>query len=85
MSFALPGGYESVKQFLPRLRYAHLAAHLGSVDTLAGPPRVTSHVENTPEERAKLGIPESLIRYSAGIENVEDLISDLDQALSAIE
>ncbi len=83
LSFSLPGGYESVKTFLPKLKYAHRAAHLGSVDTTAGPPRVTSHVENTPEERKQLGIPEGLIRYSPGIENIEDLIADLDQALGA--
>lgn len=84
LSFSLHGGYESVKQFLPQLRYAHLAAHLGGVETIAGPPKVTSHVENTPEEREALGIPEGLIRYSAGIENVEDLLADLDQALDSI-
>lgn len=81
LSFSLHGGYDAVKEFLPKLKYAHLAAHLGSVDTLAGPPKVTSHVENTPEERKQLGIPEGLIRYSVGIENVEDLIGDLQQAL----
>lgn len=83
LSFSLHGGYDAVKEFLPKLNYAHLAAHLGSVDTLAGPPKVTSHVENTPEERKQLGIPEGLIRYSAGIENVEDLIGDLKQALDS--
>lgn len=85
LAFALHGGYDAVKVALPKLKYAHLAAHLGSVDTLAGPPRVTSHVENTPEEREKLGIPEGLIRYSAGIENPEDLIADLEQALAALD
>lgn len=84
LSFSLHDGYESVKQFLPKLRYAHLAAHLGGVETIAGPAKVTSHVENTPEEREALGIPEGLIRYSAGIENVEDLLDDLDQALDSI-
>ena len=84
LSFSLHGGYDAVKEFLPRLKYVHLAAHLGSVDTLAGPPKVTSHVENTPEERKQLGIPEGLIRYSVGIENVEDLLADLEQALSTL-
>lgn len=84
LSFSLHGGYDAVKEFLPKLNYVHLAAHLGSVDTLAGPPKVTSHVENTPEERKQLGIPEGLIRYSVGIENVEDLLADLDQALSSL-
>ncbi len=84
MSFALKGNYDSVRAFLPRLKLVHLAASLGSVSTLAGPPRTTSHVELTEAQRAQLGIPESLIRYSVGIENVEDLIADLDQALAGI-
>lgn len=81
LSFALHGGFDEVKSFLPRLRYANLAANLGAVETVAGPPATTSHVESTPEERAASGIPEALIRYSVGIEDVEDLIADLRQAL----
>ena len=73
-----------VKKFLPRLKLVHLAASLGSVNTLAGPPRTTSHVELSEEQRRLLGIPESLIRYSVGIENVEDLINDLDNALTSL-
>jgi cystathionine gamma-synthase len=84
MSFSLHGGYEQVSVFLPALQLVHLAASLGSVSTLAGPPRTTSHVELTPEQRAHLGIPEGLIRYSVGIENVEDLLEDLEQALKKI-
>ena len=85
MSFSLQDeSFDAVKKFLPKLRFAHLAASLGAVGTLAGPPKVTSHVETTPEERKELGIPESLVRYSVGIENVEDIIEDLDQALSFI-
>lgn len=84
MSFSLKAGYEAVKQFLPALQFVHLAASLGSVSTLAGPPRTTSHVELTAAQRAQLGIPEGLIRYSVGIENVEDLIGDLTQALARI-
>jgi len=45
---------------------------------------VTSHVELTAAERAKAGIPENLIRYSAGIEDAADLIDDLDRALAAL-
>lgn len=82
LSFSLRGGYESVETLLPRLRFAHMAANLGSVATLAGPPSTTSHVELTVKQRQALGIPESLIRYSVGIENVEDLIADLEQALA---
>ncbi len=81
LSFSLKGGFEAVKEFLPRLRLAHLAANLGAVETLAGPPAATSHVECTARERAALGIPEGLVRYSVGIEDPEDLLADLEQAL----
>ena len=85
LSFDLHGGMDAVNKFLPRLRFAHRAASLGSVGTLVGPPSTTSHVELSLDERARAGIPEGLIRYSVGIENVEDLIADLDDALSGIE
>jgi cystathionine gamma-synthase len=81
MSFFLDGDFETVKAFLPRLKYAHIAANLGPVETVAGPPRTTSHVEVSAEQRAAMGIPESLIRYSVGIEDADDLIADLSQAL----
>ena len=85
LSFELrESSFEAVGRFLPLLRYAHAAANLGAVETIAGPPATTSHVESTAEERAAMGIPESLIRYSVGVEDTEDLIADLNQALSAI-
>ncbi|MEI7990453.1 MAG: cystathionine gamma-synthase family protein [Chloroflexota bacterium] len=74
--------FDAVRRFLPRLKYAHRAANLGAVETIAGPPATTSHVECTPAERSAMGIPESLIRYSVGIEDTEDLISDLEQSLN---
>jgi cystathionine gamma-synthase len=84
LSFELKGGFEAVTRFLPRLRYAYLAANLGQVETIAGPPATTSHVELTAEERAEAGIPEGLIRYSVGIEDVADLKADLRQALDSL-
>lgn len=84
LSFLLKGGFDMVRAFLPRLRYAHLAANLGAVETIAGPPATTSHVESTPAEREAMGIPESLVRYSVGIEDTEDLIADLEQALGGL-
>jgi cystathionine gamma-synthase len=82
LSFAPKGGFDAVRALLPRLQYAHRAANLGAVETVAGPPRTTSHVESTAEERAAMGIPEGLVRYSVGIEDVDDLIADLEQALA---
>jgi cystathionine gamma-synthase len=84
LSFSLKGGFDKVVTVLEAMRLAHKAASLGSVGTLVGPPRTTSHVELSEAERARAGIPESLIRYSAGIENGEDLVADLDQALAKI-
>jgi len=83
LSFMLKqNDFDAVRQFVPRLHYAHAAANLGAVETTIGPPATTSHVECSAEERAEMGIPESLIRYSAGIESPDDLLADLDQALS---
>jgi cystathionine gamma-synthase len=81
LSFMLKSGFEGVKVLLPQLEYAHAAANLGAVETVVGPPATTSHVESSREERAAMGIPESLIRYSVGIEDPQDLISDLHQSL----
>lgn len=81
LSFGVEGGFDTVRDVLPRLRLAHRAANLGAVETIAAPPRTSSHVECTAEQRAALGIPEGLIRYSVGIEDTADLIADLDRAL----
>ena len=84
LSFSVKGGLNSIKTFLPKLKYAHMAANLGCVETVVGPPVTTSHVECTAEERKAAGIPEGLVRYSTGIEDIEDLITDLEQALKVI-
>jgi cystathionine beta-lyase/cystathionine gamma-synthase len=82
LSFMLKeNSFDAVRRFVPRMRFGHADANLGAVETTIGPPVTTSHVECTPEQRAAMGIPEGLIRYSTGIENVEDLQADLAQAL----
>lgn len=82
LSFTITGGETRINKVLDNLRLAKLAANLGAVETIAGIPATTSHVECSIEERKQLGIPEGLIRYSVGIEDPEDLIADLEQALS---
>ena len=79
-SFSLNGEFSNVGKFLSGLNLVHLAASLGSVGSLAGTPKTTSHVETTYEERQALGIPENLIRYSCGIENFDDLRDDFQAA-----
>ena len=85
LSFELKGGLDAVSRVLDRLQYAYLAANLGQVETVAGPPSLTSHVELTAGERAAAGVPEGLVRYSVGIEDLHDLVADLQAALAALE
>ncbi len=85
LSFSVKGGVDTVRDLLPKLQFAHRAANLGAVETTVGPARTTSHVECTPEERAAMGIPEGLIRVSCGIEDIEDIIADFDQAFKHVK
>lgn len=75
----------AVGKVISKMKYAHAAANLGAVETIVGPPATTSHVECSAEERRAMGIPESLIRYSTGIEDIQDLKDDIDRALSALD
>ncbi len=84
LSFDLRGGFDAVRTVLNNLQYAYMAANLGQVETVVGPPATTSHVELTSAERAEAGIPEGLIRYAVGIEDIEDLKEDMAQALAKI-
>ena len=84
LSFSVKGGLDAIKKFLPKLEYAHMAANLGCVETVVGPPVTTSHVECSAEERKAAGILEGLVRYSTGIEDVEDLIVVLEHAFKEI-
>lgn len=84
VSFVLRGGMRDVVQLLPLLKYAHRAGNLGAVETIYGPARTTSHVENTLEERQALGISEGLVRISVGIEDTADLLADLRDACAVL-
>ena len=84
LSFTIKGEQNLIPNFISKLKFAHAAAHLGSVETIVGPPKTTSHVENSPEERALLGIPENMLRCSVGIENIDDIIEDFNQSLEVL-
>lgn len=84
LSLSLGDDFAAVRRFCSGLRLAHNAASLGAVETMIGLPCTASHVECTPEQRAELGIPEGLVRLSVGIEDVEDLLDDLDNALQGV-
>jgi cystathionine beta-lyase/cystathionine gamma-synthase len=81
MSFAPKGGRAEAERVMSSFKIIRMAASLGGVESLASMPINTSHVSFTAEDRHRLGISDDLIRLSVGIEDAEDLIQDLDQAL----
>lgn len=83
ISFDL-GSLENAKKFLKRVRLCALAESLGGVETLISHPATMTHASVPPEERNAIGVTEGLVRISVGIEDVEDIIADLKQALAAI-
>ncbi|MCO5285848.1 MAG: PLP-dependent aspartate aminotransferase family protein [Chitinophagaceae bacterium] len=82
MSFELNGGLEEGKKFINNLKMCTRAVSLGTCDTLISHPASMTHYGVPEVDRIKFGITNGLIRMSVGIENVEDIIRDLDQALS---
>jgi cystathionine beta-lyase/cystathionine gamma-synthase len=83
VSFELDGSFDDTRDFAARLRLWTLAESLGSVKSLFCHPPTMTHASVEPEVRRKVGISDSLIRLSVGLEDVRDLIDDLDQALDA--
>lgn len=81
MSFELTGGLQAGVDLMERLRIITLAVSLGNVDSLISHPASMSHVNMSREDRLKIGLTDGLVRFSVGIENAEDLIEDLEQAL----
>jgi cystathionine beta-lyase/cystathionine gamma-synthase len=79
------GSLENARTFLKSLRLCSLAESLGGVETLIAHPATMTHASVPPEERRRLGITDGLLRISVGIEDVEDLIADLQQALDGLE
>ncbi|HEX6924400.1 MAG TPA: aminotransferase class I/II-fold pyridoxal phosphate-dependent enzyme [Longimicrobiaceae bacterium] len=84
MGIELEGGGDAATRFVSALRLVKPAPSLGGVDTLVSEPRHTSHVAMTPEARAAQGLADGFVRFSLGIEDPEDIIADIDQALKTI-
>ncbi len=82
VSFEVKGGLEAAQRFLEQTTLAIVAPSLGGVETLVTRPVTTTHSGLSLPERQQLGISDSLIRISVGIEATQDLIEDFDQALS---
>ena len=84
MSFVIDSNIDGVKNFLKNLTLFTLAESLGGVESLIEHPAIMTHASIDTSIREKLGISDTLLRISVGIEDVDDLIADLDQALSKI-
>lgn len=84
LSFELDGGVKAAERLIENLRLPISAPSLGGVETLVTRPATTSHSGMSPEDRRRLGITDSLIRVSIGIEATEDLLADFEQALARI-
>lgn len=83
VSIYVKGGFEAAKRLCERVRIFALAESLGGVESLINHPAVMTHASVPPERRSQLGIADNLVRLSVGVEDVEDLRADLDNALGA--
>lgn len=84
VSFEVAGDLKTTSAFIDRLRIPYIAPSLGGVESLIEQPALMSYYEKTSEERLALGIKDNLVRFAVGIEDTEDILEDLDQALVGI-
>jgi cystathionine beta-lyase/cystathionine gamma-synthase len=84
LSFEIKGTSKDAMRFTESVRVATLAASLGGVETLVSQPYNMTHTQMSAKERASAGIPETLVRVSVGIEDVDDLIDDFRRALESV-
>jgi len=83
MTFEIRGGLEAARKFLKAVQIFACAESLGGVESLIEHPAIMTHASVPRETREKLGISDGLIRLSVGIEDADDLIADLQNALAA--
>jgi len=85
MTFGVTGGFEAAKRFYDALRLIKRLVNLGDAKTLACHPASTTHRQMSPVEQRNAGVTPEMIRLSVGIEHIDDIIGDLDQALDAMD
>lgn len=84
ITFFVKGGLDQARTFLESVKVFSLAESLGGVESLIEHPAIMTHASVPPERRKELGISDSLVRLSVGIENIEDLLKDLDNSLNQV-
>ena len=82
LGFELKGGSDAGRAFIDGLKMLYHVANIGDARSLAIHPASTTHSQMTPEEQLKAGVTEGYVRLSLGIEHVDDIIADIDQALA---
>ena len=85
ISFGVPGGREKVSAFLDHLKMVSIATHVADARSCTLYPAGTTHRQLTEEQLVEAGVGIDLVRLSCGIENADDIITDLDQALAAVQ
>ncbi len=85
LTFGIKGGLEAGKKLIDSLKLFSLLANVGDAKSLVIHPASTTHSQLTSEQRASAGVPDDMVRLSVGIEDAQDIIDDLDQALAAIK
>ncbi len=84
LSFGIAGGYEAGKRFIDQVQLASHLANVGDAKTLVIHPASTTHQQLTEEEQTSAGVSPDLVRISVGLEHIDDIKTDLDQALEAV-
>jgi O-acetylhomoserine (thiol)-lyase len=82
LSFGIKGGRDAGARFIDALKLTVRLVNIGDAKTLACHPATTTHRQLSPEELARAGVSEDLVRLSVGIEHIDDIIADLEQALA---
>jgi O-succinylhomoserine sulfhydrylase len=83
VAFEIKGGIDAGRKFLDSIKMCSLSANLGDTRTIVTHPSSTTHGRLSEEDRLEVGITDGLVRISVGLENVEDIITDIEQALNA--
>jgi O-succinylhomoserine sulfhydrylase len=83
VAFEIKGGLQQGRRFLNRVKMCSLSANLGDTRTIVTHPASTTHAKLTPEARQDVGITNSLVRVSVGLEHIDDIVADIAQALES--
>jgi len=84
ISFEIDGDFAGTRDFVEALHIPYLAPSFGGVESLVSHPATVSYYDLSPEERSAIGAKDELVRYAVGIEDVEDLLADIEQALKQV-